>query len=173
MDNDRRAFVSIYCKIYNDTFSDEMVDRLATGQQIYDFLMEDANHCFTEDGQIIPGDINLWYLGSNEKFGFLVLEDLIATWDAGESSFSFIMAFVIQLFHLRLITYRQYEILVDKIAEGRLFDNMYDIDEYLICKRDCKPWTKTEDASTFRDDMKRMIGDVKKSFRDDGYQFYI
>ena len=87
MDTNQKIFVNIYCKIYNDSFSWDMVDRLATGTEIHDFLMEDSCHCFSEDGQIIPGDHNLWYLGCNEKFGCLVVEDKFCSWDSGFSSF--------------------------------------------------------------------------------------
>ena len=173
MDKDRKVFTSIYCKLYNYSFDDKMNDRLATGQEIYEFLMEDANQCFTEDGQIIPGDVNLWYLGSNEKWGFMVVEDAIWTWRHGESSFDTVLAFVIELNTLGIITNEQYQILIDKIDEGRLIDNMFDIADYLICKRDGKQWSKTESALTFRDDIKKIVGDVGKSFEDDGYDFYI
>ena len=61
---------------------------------------------------------------------------------------------------------------VDKTDEGRLIDNMYDIPDYLICKQNGKPWSKTESASTFRGDIKRMFGDVGKSFQKHGYQIY-
>ena len=38
----KKVFVSIYCKIYTDNFSEEMVNRMATGNEIYEFLMKDA-----------------------------------------------------------------------------------------------------------------------------------
>ena len=173
MDQDQKVFTSIYAKIYLDTFNERMADRLATGTQIYDFLMEDAGLCVGEDGQLIPGDCNLWYLGCNEKFGFMVVEDAIWTWDPGESTFDIPLAYVIQLDILGVITKEQFQNLIDKIAEGQLIDNMYDIPDYLISKQHGRPWSKTEAASTFRDEMKNIVGSVKKSFRDDGYQFYI
>jgi len=77
MNDVKRVFVSIYCKIYTDTFSNEMLDRKATGKEIFEFLMKDAQHCFDDNGQLISGDCNLWYLGCNEKFGELVLEDKV------------------------------------------------------------------------------------------------
>jgi hypothetical protein len=172
MDKDRKVFTSIYAKIYLDTFDENMADRLATGTEIYEFLMEDANLCVSEDGQIIPGDCNLWYLGCNEKFGFMVLEESIWTWDPGESSFDTVIAFVIELKTLGIITKKQFQILIDKIAEGRLIDNMYDIGKYLISKQDGVAWNKKQDAGKFRDDIKRMVGDVEKSFKDNGYQFF-
>ena len=58
---DRKVFVSIYCKIFTDSFSDEMVNEEATGNEIYEFLMRDARQCVDDNGQIIPGDCNLWY----------------------------------------------------------------------------------------------------------------
>ena len=172
MDTDTKILVSIYCKIYSDTFDDKLVDRLATGTEIYDFLMEDASHCFNEDGQIIPGDCNLWYLGSNEKFGWMVVENDIWSWDFGESSFDNVIAFVIELNNMGVITSQQYQILIDKIAEGRLIDNMYDIGKYLISKQDGIVWNKKPDAGKFRDDIKCMVGGVEKSFKENGYQFF-
>lgn len=174
MPNNKKVSVSIYCKIYTDNFNEDMVNRMATGDEIFEFLMKDAGQCFDESGNLLPGDCNLWYLGCNEKYGFMVLEfDKIWTWEPGESYFGIPLAFVIEMFNMRLITNRQFQILADKIDEGRLIDNMYDILDYLICKKNGKPWSKTEEASTFRDDIKRMVGEVKKSFKNDDYQFFI
>ena len=172
MDKDRKVFTSIYAKIYLDTFGEGMADRLATGAEIYEFLMQDANLCVGEDGRIIPGDINLWYLGCNEKFGFMVLEDAIWTWDPGESSFDIPLAYVIELNTLGVITNDQFQILVDQIDEGRLIDNMYDIGKYLLCKQLDNTWNRKPDAGKFRDDIKHMMGGVEKSFRDNGYQVF-
>jgi len=172
MDKDIKVFVSVYCKIYNDTFSDEMADRLVTGQEIYDFLMEDASHCFTEDGQIIPGDCNLWYLGCNEKFGELVLEDKVWKWSFGESSFDNVQAFVSTLFQKKLITGAQFHTLMGKIDEGRQIDNMYDIKDYLICKSEGRSWSKTKNASKFRDEMKRFVGSIERSYQHNGYRVF-
>ena len=72
--NNKAVFVSIFCKIYTDNFSEEMVNRQATGQEIYEFLLREAQQCFNSNGEPIPGDCNLWYLGCNEKFGHLALE---------------------------------------------------------------------------------------------------
>ena len=172
MDKDTKVFVSIYCKIYSDTFDDKMIDRLATGTEIYGFLMEDASHCFTEDGQIIPGDCNLWYLGCNEKFGELVLENKVWKWSFGESSFDNVEGFVIGIYKMGVITRQQYRALTDKIKGGRLIDNMYDIGAYLICKRDGIVWNKTENASKFRDEMKRFVGSIEQSYQQNGYRVY-
>ena len=37
-----KAYVSLYCKIYTENFSNEMIDRYATGKEIYNFLLKDA-----------------------------------------------------------------------------------------------------------------------------------
>ena len=172
MDTDQKIFVSVYCKIYNDSFNDRMENRLVNGQEIYDFLLEDSCHCFSEDGQMIPGDHNLWYLGCNEKFGFLVAGDEIWTWEIGESSFDTVQEFVQEINSMGLFTSKQYQTLMDKIAEGRLIDNMYDIGKYLISKRDGIAWNKSPEALTFRENIKRMAGDTEKYFQDEGYRFY-
>ena len=170
MDKDIKILVSIYCKIYSDTFDDKLIERLATGIEIYDFLMEDASHCFDEDGSIIPGDCNLWYLGCNEKFGELVLEDKVWKWSFGESSFDNVESFVIGIYKMGIITRPQYQALMDKIKEGRLIDNMYDIAAYLICKRKGKPWSKTKNAAKFRNEMKRFVGSIERSYQQNGYR---
>ena len=42
MPDEKKVFVSIYCKLPEDAFSREMVNQMATGKEIYDFLMKDA-----------------------------------------------------------------------------------------------------------------------------------
>ncbi len=169
MKNNKKAFVSIYCKIFTDTFSDEMFNRKATGQEIYGFMMKDSQHCLDDNGKIIPGNCNLWYLGCNEKFGELVLEDKVWKWSFGESSFDNVQAFVSMLYEKDLISKQQNQALMDKIAEGRLIDNMYDIKDYLICKREGRSWSKTQNASRFRDEMKGLVDAVEAYFQKKGY----
>jgi len=141
---EKKIFVSIYCKIFTDSFSEEMVNRRATGTEIYDFLMKDAGMAFDEEGHLIQGDCNLWYLGCNEKFGCLRVNDKILDWDFGESSFDRVESFVSLIYLERVFTDEQYRILLEKIKEGRLIDNMYDIPKYLIAKREGTPWVKTQ-----------------------------
>jgi len=168
----KKVSVSIFCKIYTDNFSEDMVNRQATGQEIYEFLMRDAQQCFDSNEEPLPGDCHLWYLGCNEKFGHLALEYHLWSWNIGESSFDKVQAFVSMLFKKGLVSMQQYQILMDKIAEGRLIDNMYDIKNYLICKRAGGSWVKRPDAENFRSDIKQMVGDVERSFSDRGYMFY-
>ena len=172
MNKDKKVFVSIYCKIFTDSFSTEMVNEEATGQEIYEFLMRDAQQCFDENEQIIPGDCHLWYLGCNEKFGHLALEYDLWSWNIGESSFDNVEAFVSMLYEKEVVSKQQYRALMDKIDEGRLIDNMYDIKDYLICKRERRSWVKRPGAEKFRSDMKQRVFEVERSFRDKGYQFY-
>ncbi len=172
MNKDKKVFVSMYCKIFNDSFSTEMVNEEATGLEIYEFLMRDAQQCFDENEQIIPGDCHLWYLGCNEKFGHLALEYDLWSWNIGESSFDKVQAFVSMLYEKKVVSKQQYRALMDKIDEGRLIDNMYDIKDYLICKRERRSWVKRPGAEKFRSDMKQRVFEVERSFRDKGYQFY-
>jgi hypothetical protein len=169
----KKVFVSIYCKIYTDNFSDEMVNRMASGQDIYEFLIKDAGQCFDESGNLLPGDCNLWYLGCNEKFGHLQLEFDQWSWSFGESSFDNMEACVSALYQKKLISGVQFHILMGKIDEGRQINNMYHIRDYLIYNRDRTPWTKDSDTGKFRDDIKQMIGDVEKSFQKNGYRVFL
>jgi len=169
--DEKKVFVLIYCKIYTDSFSDEMLNRMATGSEIFDFLMKDANQCFDENRELIPGDLNLWYLGCNEKFGCLRVKDKILDWDFGESSFDRVESFVSLLYLEGVFTDEQYRILMGKIEEGRLVDNMYDIPKYLLSKREGKSWEKTEEASRFRDDIKRFVAKVREHLKHENFLF--
>ena len=172
MDKDKKIFVSIYCKIYADSFGTEMVNVYATGQETYEFLMSDARQCFDENGELIPCDCRLWYLGCNEKFGHLALEYALWSWNIGESSFDNVEAFVSTLYEKKVVSEKQYRALMDKIDEGRLIDNMYDIKDYLLCKKEGRSWVKRPGAENFRSDMKQRVFEVERSFSAKGYQFY-
>jgi hypothetical protein len=168
---EKQIFVSIYCKIYTDSFSDEMVNRIAAGAEIFNFLMKDAGLSFDEQDHLIPGDLNLWYLGCNEKFGCLRVKDKILDWDFGESSFDRVESFVSLLYLDGVFTNEQYQALMEKIKEGRQVDNMYDLVKYLVAKREGKPWTKTEEALRFRDEMKRFVAKVKEHLKQEDFLF--
>jgi hypothetical protein len=134
--SDKRAYVSIYCKIYTENFSDEMIDRYATGKEIYNFLLRDAKCCLP-----LKGDCNLWYLGSNEKFGNIIYNDRVWHWGWGESSFDTVQEFIEAIYKDGLFTKGQYLKLLAKIEEGRTIGDMYQITDYLSGKN--KPSTTT------------------------------
>jgi len=169
----KRVLVSIYCKIYTDNFSEEMINRLATGDEIYEFLMKDAGQCFDDAGNTIPGDCNLWYLGCCEKFGHLQLDDKVWNWGFGESSFDTVEAFVSTFYQKKLISGFQFHTLMKKIDEGRRIDNMYLIRDYLISIREGIPWIERPDASNFRDGIRQMVGQTVDSLRLNGYRVYL
>ena len=137
--SDKRAYVSIYCKIYTNNFSDEMIDKYATGKEIYNFLLKDANCCLP-----IKGDCNLWYLGSNEKFGDIIYNDRVWHWGWGESSFDTVQEFIDAVYKDGLFTKGQYLKLLAKIEEGRTIGDMYQITDYLSGKNKPSTTTNTE-----------------------------
>ena len=128
----KKAPVSIWCKIYTNNFSEEMTNKAATGQEIYDFLMKDSGNCFDDDGNKIKGDINLWYLGCNEKFGEMRYGRKVWRWGMGESSFLNVMLFCSWLYMDGFFTQNQYEALIAKIEEGHAIGDMYRIRDYLM-----------------------------------------
>ena len=137
--SDKRAYVSIYCKIYTENFSDEMIDRYATGKEIYNFLLRDAKCCLP-----LKGDCNLWYLGSNEKFGNIIYNDRVWHWGWGESSFDTVQEFIEAIYKDGLFTKGQYLKLLAKIEEGRTIGDMYQITDYLSGKNKPSTTTNTE-----------------------------
>ena len=134
--SDKRACVSIYCKIYTENFSQAMIDRYATGKEIYNFLLRDAGCCLP-----LKGDCNLWYLGSNEKFGHIIYNERVWHWSWGEASFDTVQEFIDAVRRDGLFTKHQYRKLSEKIEEGRMIGDMYQITDYLSEK--IKPSTAT------------------------------
>jgi len=172
MEEPKRVYISIYCKIFSDCFSQEMLDKMATGDEIYEFLMKDAGLCEDEgkNYERIPGDCNLWYLGCNEKFGVLKYQNICLEWGFGESSFNRVEVFVAFLYLEKVFTKEQFENLMAKIQEGRQIDCMYDIKSYLVAKKKGIPWTKTKDAEKFRSEMKEYVGRVMRNLEKEGYE---
>jgi hypothetical protein len=101
-----------------------------------------------------------------------VVEDNVWKWSFGESSFDNVEAFVSTLYQRKLISGTQFHTLMGKIDEGRLIDNMYDIKDYLICKSEGRSWSKTKNASRFRDEMKRFVNNVESKLQNGRYQVY-
>jgi hypothetical protein len=165
MEEPRKVYVSIYCKLHNDSFSQDMVNRMATGDEIYAFLMKDAGLCRDDEDQIIPGDCNVWYLGCNEQFGCLKYQDKVLSWNFGESSFARVTTFIGLIFRDGVFTNEQFRNLFDKVLEGRQIDCMYDIKDYLVAKRERRSWTKTRRAKAFRTDIKGFVARVERHFQ--------
>lgn len=172
MEEPKKVFVSIYCKIYNDSFSPEMVNRMATGKEIHDFLLKDAGLCRDDNDQLIPGDCNLWYLGCNEKFGCLRYQDKVLSWEFGESSFSRITIFLGMLYRDKVLTCEQFQNLFDKTLEGRQVDCMYDIKDHLLAKKAGKPWVKTKRACEFRTNIKGFVARMERHFQQEEFLLF-
>jgi len=124
-----KAYFSLYCKIYTENFSNEMIDRYATGKEIYHFLLKDAECCLP-----LQGDHNIWYLGCNEKFGSIIYREKVWNWGYGESSFDRVQEFIDAVYQDGHFTSKQYQHLSGKIQEGRKIDDMYLIPDYLTQK---------------------------------------
>jgi len=138
MNHLHKAFVSIFAKIYTNNFSEEMIDKYATGKEIYNFLLNDAKCCLP-----LRGDCNLWYLGCNEKFGSIIYRNRVWNWSFGESSFDNVEQFINAVYQDGLFTEKQYQRLLKKIEEGREIGDMYKIADYLSRRNKSKSKQKT------------------------------
>jgi len=143
-----KVFVSIFCEISTGRFSDEMVGKMATGNEIYDFLMRDAGQCHDNKRNSIPGDSNIWYLGCNERCGCLVYENNVSSWGVNEASFKRVRIFIDRMYEDGLFTEEQYYNLIKTIKEGRRIGRMKNIKNYLI---------KKKKRSWFRERIKTMV----------------
>ena len=136
MPDDKKVFVSIYCKLPDDCFSSGMVNKMATGNEIYNFLMKDAGLIFDENRNVIPGDCTLWYLICSRQYGSLRYKDFMLSWEAGDSSVEIVEDFISGIHLDGLFTDDQYRELLAKCNEGRKFESIYDIPLYLQAKKE-------------------------------------
>ena len=135
-----KVFVSICCNIGTESLSDEMVGNMATGSEIYAFLMSDANQCHDHKGNIIPGDSTIWYLGCRETNGCFIYENNISSWGVGESSFKRVRVFIDMMYEDGLFTEEHYQSLIKKIKEGSHIPTIYAIKDYLKKRqKKCEP----------------------------------
>lgn len=137
-----KIFVNIYCELTQpDTFSNEMCNKEATGNEIYEFLMRDAQLCI--DGfemDIVSGDCNIWYLGCTYYSGHIQYNQKSWDWDKSKSSFDIVEEFVSSLYADNLITEKQFKTLIDKVNEGRFIGNTTDIKNYLLRRNAGRPF---------------------------------
>ena len=124
-----------------------------------------------DEGTTLPGDLNLWYLGSNAKFGLMRYKDKVFAWDFGESSFDLVQSFISAIYRDGLFSKDQYIALLEKVEEGRLIDNFLDIPKYLMAKKRGISWVKTDRAKHFRTDMRCFVGRVQGHTSDDNVMF--
>ena len=145
MSDEKKVMVSIYCKIFTDNYP--VLESEVTGDQIVNHLLSDCNCVWEEDdseegAHQIPGDLNIWYLGTNEKFGEISLRIDGTQWEwkwgFGESDFRNVSEFIDILRMHEVITPAQYQQLEDAIEVGKIIGDMYGIREYLKRKRDGK-----------------------------------
>ena len=167
-----KAFVRIYAKIFTDKFPDEgfTEGKLATGQEIANFLTKSLGFAIdSETEEPIPGDYAIWYLGTNEKFGELQVNEVVFKWNFGESNWDIILSFLRILNEKNILSVEQYVDLIAKVDEGmKAFDDMYEIPAYLKAKCDGITWTKKETPT--KRNIKEIISSVKCVMEAQGYK---
>jgi hypothetical protein len=130
--------VSIYCKIYTDSF--EILGGEVTGDELYEYLIRDSGNAFDSEGIQQKGDPNIWYLGCNEKFGEIAYRNTFyRKWGYGDSSFDNIEVFVQSVYTDNFFTVDQYQHLLILIEEGRKIGCMYEIAKHLETKNQGNP----------------------------------
>jgi len=173
----KAAQVQIYCKIYAESFPVfEKHEKQSTGQDIMDFLLDDGGCAFSDDQEDsmidpdpIPGDLNLWYLATNEKHGILNINGEEKSWGWGKSSWENVIWFVDKLYKMEVFSNDQYQTIMEKIDEGKSnFSFMYDIAKYLEAKRDGKPWSHP--GTKGREESQKFFNNVKQTLENGGYK---
>jgi hypothetical protein len=174
MTEPEKVTVSIYCKIYCENYP--ILEGEKTGDEIVEHLLSDCGCTFQDDEGDIPlsGDLCIWYLGSNEKFGgiYLKIDDLEWEWEwgFGESNFGYVTEFIDVLRSYQIINPVQHKKLEDAIKVGKTLGDMYQIGNYLKTIKEGKSWMPK--ITTTKEDMKRFVGDVKAGFEEKGIEYY-
>jgi len=171
----QKAFVRIYCKIFCDEFPDDgfAEGKLATGDEIHAFLSKELGFAIDPDtDEPLPGDFSLFYLATNEKFGVLAVNEIYLRWGFGESNWDRVLLFLRELSDRSIISIPQYIHLIGLVEEGmNSFDDYFLIPAYLKAKRDKLPWTKKQTDT--KENMKKIIGDLKETMEAKGYKVLI
>jgi len=157
-----KVFVSIKCKVHDNSISNEMRNRVVRGDEIYEFLSKDAQLCLDDNGELLPGDYNIYYLGFIESSGQLCFSQTDWYYKSGECSFNIIEEFITKLYEQDIFNTRQYYTLLDKVIESRRIETVTELKNYLICKRDGVSWVNRMKAKNFVEYVKLLLVDIRE-----------
>lgn len=145
---EKKVEVFIGCKIGAENYP--YFEGEKTGDEIVEHLLSDCEYAWItnddepEGGHFISGDLCIWYLGSNEKFGELYIKDGDLEWKwewgFGESNFDYVTKFINILKKRNVITEEQYKKLIEAIKIGKTINDMYEIPAYLETVSRGKKW---------------------------------
>ncbi|MBF0542628.1 MAG: hypothetical protein HQK91_14395 [Nitrospirae bacterium] len=169
------ALVGMYVKIGTDVFPSDFLEPIqVNGNQIYEFLIRDVR-CAIEpetadrDAIVYNGDPAIWYLGTNEKGGYLQINNHVSEWSFGQSNWERVFEFISMLNKLAIFNKPQLNHLSSLLNEGKqAFDDMYDIPSYLNVKQSGLSWTKR--TTNTKTQIQDMIANVCYTFIDRGFQ---
>jgi len=167
--------VEVYAKIYTDTFPAVLGE--ITTNEFYQYLSSDCSQCFNEELKIIPGDKIIWYLGCNEKVGYITistLDDKVfeCSWGMGESSFKNVRQMLHYCQENNIFTIEQYDHLLELVIEGEQINSIYLISKYLKCKYDGKTWIGNGDDNGMRKGIKDLSFSIQKNVEKEGFKYY-
>lgn len=175
----KKVEVSIYCKIGTDTYP-ALYAKQTTGDQIVEHLLSDCKYAWINDekhldgGYRIPGDLCIWYLGTNEKFGGIYLnidgKEWSWQWGFGESNFDYVTKFVKVLKYNSIINKEQYTKLIEAIKIGKTIGDMYEIPDYLATIKIGGKWIPK--ITNTKERMKNMVKDVCNTFKEKGFDYH-
>ena len=155
-----------YVKIYTENFSDEMCDvSIKDEDKIVEFLLQDCGCAFDDNDKLIPGDKNLWYLGTNEKHGFIQVGVKVWKWGWGNSSWDTVHNVILELSKLGMSS-ENFTKLNNAYMEGmKNFSFMYDIKDYL---QRGDHWKHPGNAA--RKESTDFFNNAKQTLKNDGYK---
>jgi len=123
---------------------------------------------YKKEEYLIPGDLNIWYLGCNEKFGVIQYKGKEWKWNFGESSFDRVREAIMYMHQDLFITTKQFIKLMKACNEGELIDDAYSIGDYLETKSSW--WRSWKKPNEWRSSSKEYFNIVKKDLEKENFK---
>lgn len=171
---DKKFEVFIGCKIGCENYP--YLEGYFTGDEIVEHLLSDCGYAWVNDenepdgGHFVPGDLCIWYLGTNAKHGNLYIDidglKWETSWSLGESNFSHVTKFINILKNNSIINKEQYKKLKEAIRIGKTIGDMYLIGDYLGTIEKGEKWIPR--ITDTKQHMKEMANTIKKYFNEKG-----
>jgi len=138
-----------HTKLFTNNFSEEFsTAKLASDEEIIEFLLRDCGVSYKEterSGELIPGDHNIWYLATGEKWGWVQVGEREWNWGIGESSWEIVNQVLWEIKATFPANRNSTTELYNVIQEGeKNFDCYTKIAPYLISKIDGTFWKRPE-----------------------------
>ncbi len=133
------------CKVFTDTFDYLNLTEMEE-DDIVTWLLTDSGHASDEDGDMMKGDLNIWYLGTNEKHGGITVGEQTWEWGICGACWSNVSEMITALREEGMSIDNCKKLLAAYFEGASNFTTMYDIGDYLRVKENGAEWRGKDDS---------------------------